>query len=160
MVLFCCLVVFLVGCAGPRFGNEEQYNKGEWKGYAYENEVARIKSDKSRLAFNEKINALAVEKLKTQPVDVKSNSGAVQGYKGVLHNLYSSGRVNIIVSGPERKSYFLNSGERIEDFLLPGKYCATFFTNGRKVGEWKFAVGVQQHQYMGQKVHWYLFYDP
>ncbi|MCL5004648.1 MAG: hypothetical protein M1170_01735 [Patescibacteria group bacterium] len=156
---FVCLIVLVVGCAA-HFGNEAQYEKGDWYFLAGSQEVAKIQSDKASLAHNKTVSAMAIDKLKSQPIETKIVNGATQGYKGIIHNL-SYERANIIITGPEKKSYFLGAKEKIEDFLLPGKYCAETYVGGRKMGKgWIFSVGVPQYNYLGHNVHWYVYYDP
>lgn len=140
------ITIFLPGCA--LYGDKVQYDKGDWYWVTGSQEVTRIEQDK-----------LALKKLEAQPVQTATINGVKQGYKGLVSNLYSR-RVNIHINGPEEKRYLLAAEQSEEDYLLPGTYIATAYRGGGLVGTWKFDVGVKQVSYMGQKVHWYLYYDP
>ncbi len=158
------VVVFLFfGCAGPRFSSESQYDRGEWKGNAYLNEVAQIKHDKAKMRFDEAVGSLALKKLEAQPVDAKSVNGVKQGYKGIVQNLSSYKTVQISIrhqKGYEVKSYVLAPGSFAEDYLLPGDYCvATFISGEQKGGVKKFTSGPRLFEYFGKKYHWYAYYS-
>ncbi len=161
------VVVFLFfGCAGPRFSSESQYDRGEWKGNAYLNEVAQIKHDKAKMKFDDAVGSLALKKLEAQPVDAKSVNGVKQGYKGIVQN-FSRDMVQIIIrneKGYEIKSYALgprdsiNDNDRDEDYLLPGDYCAVFIINGRPQKDVKkFTVTSRTFRYFGKDYHWYAY---
>ena len=156
------VLVFLVGCAGPRFSSEAQYNKGEWKGDAYLNEVAKIQRDKAELAFNKEVGAMSIAKLKAQPADVGIKNGVAQGFKGVVQNRNSYKTVQINIrheKGYEVKSYVLGPKDWIEDYLLAGTYCVVTIVNGRQEGGIdKFTSGPRQSDYFGKKYHWFIYY--
>lgn len=164
-ISFTCLMVLLVGCAGPRFGNEAQYDKGEWKGSAYLHEVAKIKRDKSQLAFDKEVGKMAIDKLKTQPVNSKTGEREEEKrYEGIVENLSRYYMVQIDIRherGYEVKSYVLKPGESRVDNLLPGNYCVTTFVNGRQeTGVKKFTSGPRLSDYSGKKYHWFVYYPP
>lgn len=156
-------IMFLVIGCGAHFGNEAQYDKGDWYLFAGSQEVAQIQ----RLKTRQQVNALAIKKLEAQPVITESINGVFQGYGGFVHNL-SRMIVNIIITsrtgGLEIKSYFLSPGGQPKEkyqYLLPDDYHADFYIGGRKVGEWDFTVNsIAQYEYFGEKVHWYLAYNP
>ena len=99
---------------------------------------------------------LALKKLERQPAVAHS----VNGYKGIVANLNQYIVVNTIITGEvEKKSYALAPGQWVEDYLVPGEYTAISYRGNREIGRWTFHVGEQIKNYMGQKVHWYTFYD-
>lgn len=153
MVILGFIVVSTCSCA--LFRSEKQYEKGEWFGATTSAEVVQIKIDKLALESRK----LALEKLKnSQPIISEEKSQ--QGYLGLVANLSSSRRANIIIKGPETKSYLLAQGQIQEDYLLPGPYEAIKTENGSVVGRsWKFSVGLHQFFYMGKKVHWYIYVE-
>lgn len=160
IAIMSCLIFFVLSGCAAHFGNEAQYDKGDWYLLAGSQEVAKIQRDKASLAYNKTVSIMAVEKLKAQSVDIKVVSGVSQGYKGFVHNL-SYERAQIIIKGPETKSYFLGAKEKVEDYLLPGKYCAETYVSGKKIGKgWSFSVGLPQYNYLGHTAHWYVYYDP
>ena len=145
-ILLLAILLLSSGC-GAFYGNEKQYEKGNWYFLAGSSEVARIKQDK-----------LAMEKLKNQPTQTASKDGITQGYKGVIANL-SWGTVNIHIDGPEKKRFFLDRAQTQEEYLIPGRYAATAYYRGQVRGSWSFVVGPEQHNFRGEKVHWYLVYE-
>jgi hypothetical protein len=99
---------------------------------------------------------LALKKLERQPVF----ADRVNGYKGIVANLNQYMVVNTIIIGKmERKGYALAPGQWVEDYLVPGEYTAVSYHGNREVGRWTFRVGEQIQNYMGQKVHWYTYYN-
>ena len=158
LVMVLVALVFVSGCA--LYGNEAQYEKGDWHGVTGSQEVAKIQRDKHALVKKKVVDQMALDKLMSQPVDAKIVNGAVQGYKGVIQNL-SRERVNVIIEGPETQSFFLRPGEKVDAFLLPGSYYATTYLGNRLADKgWSFPVGVQKYTYQGKQVHWYVYYDP
>ncbi len=165
LIGFICMAVLLVGCAGPRFASEAQYDKGEWKGNAYLNEVAKIKRDKNQLAFDKEVGKMAIDKLKSQPADTKIVNDVIQGYKGIVQNLSNHKVVQISLrdkNNHEVKSYVFGPVDSpvnfAEDYLLPGDYCAIFIANGKQVGDVKkFTSGPRQFDYFGKKYHWFAY---
>lgn len=163
-LMFLILLFIVSSCA--MFGSEKQYNKGEWHLYADSSEVAKIQRDKAALENEILVRQMALDKLKSQPVDIKVVDGAIQGYKGIVQNL-SDRRVNIIIrgygknAGPETRNFFLASGDMREVYLLPGDYHATpYGGNGSLDNGWTFSVSVQKYDYNRQDVHWWYAYDP
>ena len=133
-------ILSLSGCA-TMFGNEKQYDRGDWYLFAGSYEVARIKQDKLALKKLESQQAVATE----------------QGYRGKVANLDSS-PINIIISGPEKKSYLLAGNQSLYDYLIPGDYIARRYRNGHEDGKpWPFYVGTQKHSFMGEEMHWYVY---
>ena len=139
------VLVLLSGCAA-HYGNEAQYDKGDWHLLASSHEVARIKADK-----------LAFEKLKAAPAQTEVKNNVQQGYEGLVANLSSYNRYNFKLIGPETKSYLLGPGERAKDYLIPGKYICIVYQGGDRVGSWAFSVGSQQSTFMNEKHHWYVY---
>jgi len=137
---------FVNGCA--IYKNEAQYDKGEWYGLIGSEAVAHIKSDK-----------LAFTKLNAAPVQTKIKNDVQQGYEGLVANLSSYNRYNFKLFGPETKSYLLGPGERVTDYLVPGKYTCVVFQGSYQVGSWSFNVGPQQSTFMNEKHHWYVYAD-
>ncbi len=155
-VVVAVFLLFVSGCA--MYGGEEQYNKGEWHGYAGSREVSQIQRDKHALVKRKVVDQMAVDKLMSQPVEVKVVNGIAQGYKGIVQNL-SGKKINLIISGHEIKSYFLRPGEKIEDFLLPGDYHAVPYSGNKPIDKgWWFTVGLPKYVYNGKNVHWYYAY--
>lgn len=147
--IFVVLVTMLVanmlsGCAAY-FGNEAQYEKGDWYLFAGSDETARIKQDK-----------LAFEKLKNQPVQAAVVNGVVQGYKGIVANLGRE-RYSFRIKGPENKDYLLGPGERVVDYLIPGKYTCETYYGGNQVGGGTFHVSPQTQTFMNEKFHWFVY---
>jgi len=145
IIVFAAIVFWLTGC-GAYYGNEAQYDKGDWYLLASSREVARIKSEK-----------LAFEKLKAAPTQTEMKNGVPQGYKGLVANLSSYNRYNFKVTGPETKSYLLGPGERAADYLEPGNYVCIVFQGNYRVGSWAFKVGPQLSTFMNEKYHWYVY---
>lgn len=137
----------LTGC-GAFYGNEKQYDEGDWYLLAPSEEVARIKEDK-----------LALEKLKTAPAQTKIQNGVPQGYEGLVANLSSYARYNFKIIGPETKSYLLGPGERAGDYLIPGEYICIVYQGSYRMGFWRFKVGPQLNVFMNEKYHWYVYTD-
>lgn len=135
------------GCAAY-FGNEAQYDRGNWYFFANSREVARIKSDK-----------LAFDKLNAEPAKTNTVNGVRQGYEGIVANLSSYGRYNFKITGPETKSFLLGPGERAKDYLIPGNYLCIVYQGSYQVGSWPFRVGPQQSTFMNEKYHWYVYVD-
>ena len=158
------MVVFLfLGCASPRFKSEAQYDRGEWSGVAYLDEVAKIKRDKAELAFDKEVGGMAIAKLKSQSVDIGVKDGVPQGYKGIVQNLSKYRNIQISIrhqKGYEVKSYVLAPGGFAEDYLLPGDYCVVYVVNGvRQKKEGVFTSGPRLFDYFGKKYHWYAYYQ-
>jgi len=156
-------VWFFAGCAGPRFASEAQYDKGEWKGNADLHEVAKIKRDKSQLAFDNKVGAMAFQKLQDAPVyTANAESGASKGYKGIIANRSNYHTVQIIIKhamGYELGSYVLGPGDFQEDYLLAGNYCVVTIVDGqRKKKTGKLTSGPRVFKYFGKDYHWYAYY--
>ncbi|MDO8592850.1 MAG: hypothetical protein Q7R92_03745 [bacterium] len=147
VLLVLASVTLFTGCAAY-FGNEAQYNKGDWYLFADSREVAHIKKDK--LAFN---------KLEAEPVKTNTVNGVSQGYEGLVANLSNNNRYNFKLFGPETKSYLLGPGERATDYLIPGKYVCIVYQGSYQVGSWSFQVGPQQSIFMNEKHHWYIYTD-
>ena len=163
-IVMIAMVVFLfLGCASPRFKSEAQYDRGEWSGSAYLNEVAQIQRDKAQLAFDKEVGAMSIAKLKSQPVNVETKDGVPQGYRGIVQNLSNYKNVQISIrhqKGYEVKSYVLAPGGFAEDYLLPGDYCVVTFVSGRQEnGVKKFTSGPRLFDYFGKKYHWYAYYQ-
>ncbi len=83
----------------------------------------------------------------------------IMGYKGIVANTSHYATVNIIIRGPETKSYVLPPGGWTEDYLIPGDYKATSYYRGQKIGFWEFTSGLQIQEYLGKKVHWHTYCD-
>ncbi len=150
-IFFLFLMVMAVGftgCVGAYYGNQAQYEgkDNDWYFLADSREVARIKSDK-----------LALDKLASQPVQTAMINGAQQGYRGVVANLARYERYNFKINGPENKDYLLGPGERMVDYLLPGKYVVNTYRGGNRVGRGTFEVGPQTQVFMNEKYHWYVY---
>lgn len=141
------LIFLFIGCAA-HYGNEAQYDRGDWYLLASAGEVVRIKGDK--LAFN---------KLKNAPAQTESKKNVPQGYKGLIANLSGHNRYNFKFTGPETKSFLLGPGEQVIDYLVPGKYFCEVYHGGSKIGSWSFKVGVQQSTFLNEKYHWYVYAD-
>ena len=140
-------MVWLSGCA--LYGNKAQYDKGNWYWLTGSAEVARIEQDK-----------LALEKLKAQPVQTASIKGVQTGYRGKIANFERYDKVNFILKGPETKGWLLLPGQTKEYYLLPGKYTAEAYIGGHKVdGPKPFTVSVQTHNFLGEELHWFVFYE-
>lgn len=149
LLLLAVCSLFTVGCAGtlsPGFGNEAQYEKGDWYGVGNLDEVARIKQDK-----------LALKKLEAGQIKTATVGDATMGYEGVVMNT-SEETYNFVLAGPEEKSYLLGPGERARDYLIPGSYTCTVYHAGKQIGKpWPFKVKVQKHIVSGEAYHWYVY---
>jgi hypothetical protein len=130
---------FFTGCAA-QFGNERQYNNGNWYCFASSSEVARIKQDK-----------MALEKMKT--------GDNTMGFKGTVVNLSKSENYNFIINGPEKKAYFLQAREKIEDYLILGDYTFKIMKGGELVGFGAFSVGLQTSKFNNISYHWFVYAD-
>lgn len=155
------LLLVLAGCVGPYYGNQGQYDKGNWRGWADNRQV----NQRSR-------QQLALEKLRVQPVLTGTMTAtgvvasaiapapgttAAAGYKGIVANLSSYRRYSFRLQGTESKSFYLGPGERVADYLLPGRYTASIYYGGDQIGQpHVFDVGVQEKFFQGEKCHWYL----
>ena len=143
MVVFSA-VAWLMGC-GAYYGNEAQYDKGDWYLLASSREVARIKADK-----------LAFDKLAQSD---NLTSAKKTGYAGTIFNKNQYRYANIVVAGPERKGFYLKPQEKISYNFIPGTYVATLYDDYGNIRDnpWIFHVGPQTHYFMGDdEVHWYL----
>jgi len=162
IVMIAIIVFLFLGCIGPRFKSEAQYNKGEWKGNAYLNEVAQIQRDKAQLAFDKAVGEMALKKIESQDDAIVVNG--VKQYEGIVQN-FNNYITQIIIrsdNGYEVASYVLgpkNSlSDRTIDYRLPGDYCAVFIVNGIRQKEVKrFTVGPRKFDYFGKKYHWYAY---
>ncbi|KKR19828.1 MAG: hypothetical protein UT48_C0029G0014 [Parcubacteria group bacterium GW2011_GWE2_39_37] len=144
----------LNGCAV--FGNSKQLADENWYGVTTAGGVREIKDIK----YQEKVRELAFKKLSAQPVEVKVENGAIQGFKGVIQNFDPRRKINYIISnGPEERAFFVPPGGVVEEYLLEGTYTAKAYFRGRFLGTTTFTVGTQIKDYMGKKVHWYIYYD-
>lgn len=143
-------ILWLTGCSAF-YGNEAQYDKGDWYLLASSREMARIKQDK-----------LAFEKLRTAPVKTETTNGVPRGYKGLLYNSSLNRYANIIVRGPEEKSFYLKPGGREDYSFVPGTYIAVQYDEYgyRRGNPWVFHVNAQTNNFMGEEVHWYLVAPP
>jgi len=150
IVVFAAMVFWLTGC-GAYYGNQAQYDKGDWYLLATSHEVARIKADK--LAF-EKLTQLNAS---PSGVTVKKT-----GYAGIAFNKSSYRDANIVVTGPERKGFYLKPQEKISYNFIPGTYVASLYDDYGNIRNkpWIFHVGLQTHYFMGEEVHWYLVAPP
>ena len=153
--------MFLFGGCAAMYGNEAQYDEGDWHLFASSKEVARIKQDK-----------LAMEKLASSPVSVgqiQNEPGTIvlgeparvyAGYAGLVVNMSRYAYVKIKIDGPEKKSYFLEPGSKLEDNLIPGQYLSSCERDGQIVGRPRiFHVTAQQHDFINKKVHWFCVYQ-
>jgi len=153
------LAVATTGCRSPFYGKKGQYDKGNWFGWA-DNQSVHERDQQM----------LAVGKLNAQPVMVGTMTAtgivasvvapgatAPAGYMGFIANNNQYRRYNLILRGPENKSYYLAPAQRITDYLLPGRYIATVDYGGRPIGQpYVFDVGPSEKNYLGEKCHWYL----
>jgi len=129
---------------------EKTYLKGDLRWYA---------TDADSLNRNIR-GRLAITKLANQPVQTATSpEGVAQGYLGVVANLDRYYPVNILIEGPETKSYYLDPGKSEEDYLIPGTYVATAYRRGLVVGRRVFHSEPQEKRLNGRKVHWYLVYN-
>jgi hypothetical protein len=135
------LILFLSGCAF--FGNEEQYDKGEWHFLTGSNEVARIKQDK-----------LGIKKLEQTPAFLGPEQNI--GYLGYVKN-YTNEIVDIKVSGPETKSWHFSNAGEVPDYLIPGEYHCSITCRGKVVNSSTFHVGPQLKDFDYRKCHWYAY---
>ncbi|MFH0956076.1 MAG: hypothetical protein V1801_02605 [Candidatus Falkowbacteria bacterium] len=143
------LVLSFTGCAAY-YGNQAQYDDGnDWYLLASSREVARIKADK-----------LAFEKLaQSESSDATAKK---TGFAGTAFNRSAYRYANIIVTGPERKGFYLKPQEKISYKFIPGTYVATLYDDYGNIRDkpWIFHVGLQTHYFMGEEVYWYLVAPP
>lgn len=135
------LLSFTSGCA--LYKSESQYNRGEWKGWAGSEEVARTKQDK-----------LALAKLQAAPVQTLTTNGVSQGYLGVIANMSTYRRLTFKYYGPEHGVEYLSPGQQMEKYLLPGEYYGEILYGGERVGWIKFKSEPVEKSFLGKKVHW------
>lgn len=123
--------------------------------------IAEENSKKGREEENLKRDQLSTKKLKNQSV----TANPIKGFKGKVANFDNYYRINIIILGKrqgaeKRRAFLLGPGEIKDVYLLPGDYTAQAYIGGRKVGDpWNFKVDVQDKMFLGEKVHWYVYYD-
>lgn len=135
----------------------------DFSGSATADDVAKMLNQKEDLRQKEEIWNLTKEKLKSQPALTKTENGAPKGLKGIVAN-FANYRVNIVLRHITVKSatasYVLEAGARTEDYLIIGDYEMTTYVGGEADGHNKFSVGAPQYSFLGEKVHWYAYYDP
>lgn len=81
---------------------------------------------------------------------------------GIVSNMDRYRPIRIVIldeNSKEKKSYFLAPGQWLRDYLIGGDYKAVAYYENREVSHWKFKVGTDIHNYMGNEVHWYLVYS-
>lgn len=152
----------VVGCA--YFGNEKQYEQGDWYGLATPDEVAKIKQNKLAL---EKMQAIPAQTAYIEngilvPISQSGSKGkkTPAGFKGKVCNLSSYNRVHIVIKGPEVKGFYLGPGQNITEYLIPGVYTATPYVGSRRIYEPRtFHVNSRTHNFMGEELHWYVYYE-
>ena len=91
-----------------------------------------------------------------------SQGNAPKGYIGIVKNFSEHEMYNFVIRGidvpTETKSFLLPAGMSAETYLLPGKYTCTVYRGSRIEGNpWKFSVGLQVHEFLGKKYHWYVY---
>lgn len=134
--------------------SEEKYRAGEMRWYL---------TDADALNRNI-VGRMAIDKLKHQPIPTGTSSSTSddnvsKGYVGVVANLDRYHPVNILVEGPECKSFYLEPGQHIQDRLLPGTYIASAYRGGMIDGRWIFHSEIQEKYFAGRKVSWYVVYN-
>ena len=140
-------LAFLVSSCGAFYGNEKQYDKGEWYLLASSAEVARIKRDKLALAKLEAESSLV------------SQEAATKGLKVIIANMDPYRPINTKLFGPEMgHSYVIPPNGWEEVYLIPGIYTAISYDGGRIVGYWRFEVGPPIKKYLGKEVYGYTFF--
>ena len=146
--------MFVFGGCAAMYGNEAQYDEGDWHLFASSREVARIKQDK--LALKKLISENQAE----NTVVLGDDNNKILGFPGAIFNL-SSQNVLFSVSGPETKSWFLKPGETINDNLISGLY---MYKIENKYGPVRttsntFRVCLQKNNFRGELYYWYIFYE-
>jgi Ni/Co efflux regulator RcnB len=172
-------LVHLSGCIGPYFRDGAQYDRREWRGWADAHDIGQMERDKlaaererAAIERDKERDQMALEKLASQPVmtgimtatGVVANTNAVAsgktasaGYLGYVANLSSYRRYNFVIRGPEKKAFYLGPGERLTDYLLPGRYTGSIYHDGSLYGPpHTFTVGVQEKIFQKERCHWYL----
>ena len=144
MLMF--VAIIMSGCS-TLYGNEAQYDNGDWYFLGGSSEVARIKQDK-----------LAFEKLTAQPAQTMMINGASMGYKGIVYNANRE-ECDIRIYGPETKGFLMPPNMQDTIYLIPGEYTAQSCVNGSCGKRSKFRVSTQTHRFFGQDVHWYARCD-
>lgn len=153
------VALFFSGCAF--YGNQSQYEKGDWYLFTSSSEVAKMERNKQALRQKKATDQLAIEKLKAQPIDVqRAPDGTPLGYKGIVANVSRKKINTIIYGGPEEKAFFLYPGQEQEAALLPGNYTACSYIGGENKGCSSFIVSSQINYFNGRVVHWYTVYNP
>lgn len=157
-------MVWVAGC-GALYGKKSQYDDGDWYLFASSSEVARIEQDKLALA---KLNALPAQiaiidnQGNIKPIVLSPNNQKVvpAGYRGKIANFEKYDKVNFIISGAETKGWLVPPGQIKEYYLPSGKYTAEVYIGSRKVdGPKSFTVNAQTHNFMGEELHWYIYYE-
>lgn len=162
------LLVLIPGCVGPYYTNKAQYDKGQWYGLANNHDVSQM----NRQQLAQERDTMALQKLQAQPVmtgtmtstGVVANSSAVAsapgtapaGYEVIVANMSSYQRYNFIIRGPETKSYYLGPGERVTDYLLPGRYVVAIMYGTSQIGQSSVMhIGVQTMLFQNHLCHGY-----
>lgn len=154
------ILIFALSSGCALYKSESQYNRGEWKGWAGAEEVARTKADK-----------LAIAKLQATPVQVgvmgpngpipatsMANTNVVPaGYLGVIANMSTYRRLTFKYYGPETGVEYLAPGQQIEKYLLPGEYRGEIFYGGERVGWLTFKSEPVIKTFFGRQLHWMFF---
>lgn len=141
------VVVSLATGCGAFYGNEKQYDEGDWYLLASSAEVARIKEDK-----------LALAKLEAQNFLV-SKEAATKGLKVIVANMDHYRSINTKLFGPESgHSYLLAPNGWEEIYLITGTYMAVSYYGSEVVGVWKFKVGPPIKKYLGKEVYGYTYF--
>jgi len=160
-IIIALLILITSGCA--LYGNERQYEQGDWYWVATSEEVARIKQDKLAL---EKVTAIPAQTAQISSGKlIPSNQSGVQkapaGFRGKVVNLDKYDKIYFEIKGPEVKGYLLGPGQSVIDYLIPGKYKARISTTSRykytTLGT--FNVNSRTHNFMGEEMHWYVYYE-
>jgi len=135
------IISTLSGCGF--YGSINKYEKGEWLGWASQRQAAEWKSQK-----------LAYDKMQTSSVVGDPVKG---GYEGVVAN-ESWSKVTIQISGPEKRSFYMEPGRAENVRLVPGRYTAHFYAGGYLEHSEAFTVELRENSYKGQQVAWFVVY--
>lgn len=143
-VVVIILIVGFTGCAA-QFGNERQYEDGDWYFFANSSEVAKIEQDK-----------MALEKLeKSTPIIGEGQNG--KGYRVYLANFSSFKRYTFRLDGPEKVNHMLSPEEVLEIYLIPGDYEVKTVHDGKVSSAGIMPVTAKRKRFNGVWCHGFAY---
>ena len=104
------------------------------------------------------ISKLTLNKLKSITPDTVTKNGAPQGFRGIVVNESRRRSYNVSIVGPEERSYFMFPGQRVEDWLIAGRYSCSIVevANPRNNSSHVFHSRLQKSFYGDAQYHWWV----